>query len=68
MKIVRQGVDQSKQPVQAECNHCHTVIEFLPFEAKYVSDQRDGDFYQIACPTCNNNITANVQCGYRGPG
>lgn len=68
MKIIRQGIDPAKQTVEVECNRCRTVIEFLPIEAKYVSDQRDGDFYQIDCPVCNHKITANVPCGYNGPG
>lgn len=68
MEIIRQGHDPALTPVQATCNRCDTAIRFFPHEAKYVSDQRDGDFYQIKCPTCGNNITASVRRGYNGPG
>lgn len=61
MKIIREGTDPAKKAISASCNRCRTEIEFLPVEAKYVSDQRDGDFYQIACPVCNWSITKTVK-------
>ena len=68
MKIIKQGTNPESQPIRGTCNHCHTVIEFHPMEAKYTSDQRDGDFYSIECPTCNRTITAAAVRGYNGPG
>lgn len=68
MEIVRQGADPVKQHIEGECTRCRTVIKFLPVEARYVPDQRDGDFYSIQCPVCPNMITAQVPRGYNGPG
>jgi ribosomal protein S27E len=67
MKIIKQGIAPESVPLHGRCNHCRTEIEFLPMEAKYNSDQRDGDFYSIECPTCRRTITAAVR-GYNGPG
>lgn len=68
MKIIKQGQDPQATPLRATCTRCHTQIEFHPIEAKYIADQRDGDFYQIACPVCPATITANASRGYNGPG
>lgn len=68
MKIISEGVNPTLQPIRASCNRCRTEIEFLPFEAKYVSDQRDGDFYQVKCPVCPDTITKAARSGYNGPG
>lgn len=56
--IVRQGSDPKKTPIQATCSNCYAQIEFLPIEAEYISDQRDGDCYKIACPCCAKPIYA----------
>ena len=60
MKIISKGVDPATVPIIASCSKCKTQIEFLPCEAKYTSDQRDGDFYSIACPVCKSTITKNA--------
>lgn len=57
MKIISQGEDPAKKVIQAKCSHCGTVVEFEQSEAKLVSDQREGDFYQIGCPVCHHTIT-----------
>jgi hypothetical protein len=67
VKIIHRGEDPATQPVLAQCSRCGTQIEFMPSEAQFVSDQRDGDFYRIGCPICNHEITANAQ-RYNGPG
>lgn len=68
MKIITKGSDPSTVPMRATCSNCKTEIEFLPHEAKYTSEQRDGDFYQIACPVCSHTITKAARSGYNGPG
>lgn len=65
--VVTQGIVPENQPIRATCGHCKTVIEFLPEEATYTSDHRDGDFYTIPCPVCEKIITKNV-VSYNGPG
>ncbi len=68
MKIINRGSDPLAAPIRSTCTRCYTEIEFLPSEAKHVSDQRDGDFYQIKCPVCPAIITHAVPSRYNGPG
>ena len=63
MKIIERGTDPKTVPIRATCNHCRTVFEFHPIEAKYNSDQRDGDFYSIDCPVCKRTVTKNASRG-----
>lgn len=63
MKIIKRGTDPKAEPLRATCNNCQTVFEFHPIEAKYSSDQRDGDFYSIACPVCNQVVTKDINRG-----
>lgn len=52
VKIIEKGEVPELQPLRCRCTHCRTLFEFMPLEAKFVSDQRDGDAYRINCPTC----------------
>lgn len=61
VKIIKQGKVPETTPIRCSCNHCRTVFEFLPVEAKYVSDQRDGDAYKIACPVCKRDCWVAVR-------
>lgn len=60
MKIISKGTDPATVPLYATCNKCKTQIEFLPHEAKFRSDQRDGDYYTITCPVCQAAITKDA--------
>jgi len=68
MKIIHQGTDPATKPQYGTCTYCRTQIEFMPYEAKFHSDQRDGDVYEIPCPTCHKPIWSPVKRGYQGPG
>ena len=68
MRIISKGTDPGTKPQYATCNHCRTQIEFMPYEAKRHSDQRDGDAYEIQCPTCHRPIWSAIYRGYVGPG
>lgn len=61
MRVIRQGQDPRLTPVTCTCAQCRSEIEFLPHEAKLVSDQREGDFYQLMCPVCSSTITRDVR-------
>lgn len=57
MRILKQGTRDGGRKYTATCNGCGTKIEFLQKEATRVSDQRDGDYMEIQCPTCPRRIT-----------
>ena len=63
MKILQEGKLPVERIYKLHCNRCSTIFEFQQKEAKYVSDQRDGDFLEITCPLadCNKKLTVTVK-------
>lgn len=60
MKIIEQGQIPEEKTYQCTCRNCKTVFEFKKYEARYVSDQRDGDFLTISCPICGREANVSV--------
>jgi hypothetical protein len=52
MKIIEYGDRPEDKVYRNKCGHCKTVYEFARKEAKFHSDQRDGDYLTINCPVC----------------
>lgn len=65
VKIVRRGRLPQEIEYQADCYGCKTLFTFAGVDAKFHSDQRDGDYYEIKCPVCNEPVTVNVDCEVR---
>ncbi|MDC2859041.1 hypothetical protein [Delftia sp. DT-2] len=63
MKIIKQGQPPETRTYQCTCRECATVFEFEQREAKFVFDQRDGDFLQINCPVCGTQCTKAASKG-----
>lgn len=57
MRIVKMGKPPGDEKFKCKCNGCGTVVEFLKGEAKYINDQRDGNYYEVQCPVCPRRIT-----------
>ncbi len=57
MKVLKVGNPPDGKVHRTSCRHCKARFEFAAREAKYITDQRDGDFLQIACPTCGAMVT-----------
>ena len=57
MEILHKGTPPSARVHEATCNTCKTQIRFKQYEAKYHSDQREGDYLSIGCPVCGHSIT-----------
>lgn len=58
MKIIKQGKIPAEREYRVTCRTCDTVFQFAQSEGKVTSDQRDGDFVSIACPTCGKIASA----------
>lgn len=57
MKIIQKG-NLHSSAIRFECRVCRCVFEAeKTLEARRVSDQRDGDYYECGCPTCSNVCT-----------
>lgn len=57
MEILHRGTAPSERVHEATCNSCKTKVRFTQGEAKYNSDQREGDYLSVSCPVCHNIIT-----------
>jgi DNA-directed RNA polymerase subunit RPC12/RpoP len=57
MQILNKGKRPGELQAKGKCNTCNASVKFKQKEAKFVADQRDGDYYEISCPTCENKIT-----------
>jgi RNase P subunit RPR2 len=60
MRVVVKGQRPEDRVYRGSCKHCHTTVEFIRIEARYVSDQRDGDALVVTCPTCDQEIWTAV--------
>lgn len=60
MKIIHQGVRPSERMLRVTCRSCATRFEFTTGEADrhHSGDYRDGEFWQIKCPTCEQIVSA----------
>lgn len=61
MNIIKRGTPPEDRKYTATCRRCKTEVEFLLRETEYHSDQRDGDYLQVACPVCLDPITVAVR-------
>lgn len=63
MKIISQGSHPAQLKYRCTCRKCGTVFEFEKQEALYMTDQRDGDYLLINCPTCSATAYVDVTLG-----
>lgn len=54
--ITKRGTPPEQLVHEATCTHCKTEYEFTRDEAKYISDQRDGDCLKTSCPVCKRDV------------
>lgn len=57
VQILKHGKRPGELQAKGRCNTCRTSVKFKQKEAKFVADSRDGDYYELPCPTCENKIT-----------
>lgn len=58
MKIIKEGTPKSQRSVQLTCPECGCVFEATKEEFTFKTDQREGDYWKIECPTngCGNTV------------
>ena len=61
MEILQRGQPPSERTYTQTCMDCRTVYRFKAGEAKYQSDQRDGDAYETGCPVCGRKNWISVR-------
>ena len=52
IEIIEIGQKPGDKQYEVQCRACRTKFTFSRSDAKYTSDQRDGDFVSIKCPLC----------------
>ncbi len=57
IKVVSPGILPSDIKYDAVCTHCKCRFEFTGADGKITSDQRDGAFITVPCPTCNRTVS-----------
>ncbi|WP_372356969.1 hypothetical protein ACCP99_08260 [Xanthomonas sp. NCPPB 3443] len=61
MRIIKQGRHPSVGDThESTCRTCGTVFEWNTNEAIRQPDQREGDYFKIACPLCGASATKAV--------
>lgn len=60
VEIITRGRKPGEARYEATCRECRTVFRFARSEARYVSDQRDGDAVAINCPVCSQQVWINA--------
>lgn len=68
MRIIKQGVNPAERTYRVTCQNCKTVFEFMRNEARFSSDQREGDCLLVDCPVCKQTLFVPANSGYAGPG
>lgn len=60
IEILKKGTLPKDKVYIIECDYCTTSFKFNREDARYNSDQRDGDFLSILCPLCEGYCTIGV--------
>lgn len=61
MEILRRGTPPEEKKYECTCRNCTTFFKFMRKEAKYISDQRDGDCLVIDCPICGSRCSVDLR-------
>lgn len=63
MHILKAGKLPEDNIYTGTCQHCKCQVSFTQREARYSSDQRDGDLLTVKCPTigCGHDIWVPVK-------
>ena len=60
MKIIKEGKRSENVTYRGSCIRCKTEVEFDRHEATKHSDPRDGDYLNVDCPVCGNEISVQM--------
>lgn len=56
MNIIKEGKLPEHKIYRTDCNNCGTIFEFEQFEARFISDFRDGNCLMAHCPLCKKEV------------
>lgn len=56
VEVLRKGKKPEDRQYEVTCRHCRAQLRFKRSEARYSSDQRDGNALTVACPECKHDV------------
>lgn len=56
IEVTKPGVLPETIKRSGKCNYCGCEFTFTTADARYSSDQRDGDALVVPCPTCTRDV------------
>lgn len=60
IEIIEQGVNPEEKTYEAECRTCKTKYRLKKGDARYNSDQKDGDYLSFRCKVCPEIVTVRA--------
>ena len=60
IEVVELGTPPDQVEYETRCQKCQSKLKFKRSDAKYVNDQRDGDYLTVECPVCKNLVTKSL--------
>jgi len=55
-------VEDRKYHIRCKNKECLALLEVSYNELGFISDQRDGDFFQLICPHCTDHTNISRSC------
>ncbi len=56
VEVLRKGDRPEDRVYTGTCIQCRSLLRFKRSEARFVSDQRDGDAVVVECPVCKKDL------------
>jgi hypothetical protein len=60
IKVIKRGIPPQEKKYNVVCRQCYSELEFVKSDAKYVGNQREGDYLCLICPVCQDSITKEI--------
>lgn len=60
IRVIKPGRLDSEREHTTACDKCHCEFSFQRKDAKFHSDQRDGDAITIKCPECGYEVWISI--------
>ena len=60
VQVIKRGTVPADRMHDAKCVRCQSELRFPERAAKLVLDQRDGNYFEVPCPVCGNQVTVQA--------
>ncbi len=67
VEILERGQVPADRVYVAQCPTCGSRLRFKMSEARYSTDQRDGDAVVVTCPVCTGQVWTDAKAYQKTP-